>query len=174
MNQLSVPVNAQDHTQGPPDAACTLVEYGDFQCPSCRMVFPVVHRLQRHFGDRLRFVFRHFPLPQHAMAEPAAEAAEFAGAQRKFWPMHDALYVRQPELSEALLGELAQELELDAGEMSQALAQGTFSGRVDDDMSSGEDSGVHGTPTFFINGRRHEGSYEAAALIAAIEAAIAE
>ena len=91
MPKLSVPVGKQDHIQGSESAVCTLVEYGDYQCPSCRVAFAQMIRVQKHFGDKLRFVFRNFPLGQHPLAEPAAEAAEFAASEGKFWEMHDAL-----------------------------------------------------------------------------------
>ena len=92
MPRLSVPVSARDHAQGPVEAPVTLVEYGDFQCPSCAQAFAIVQEVQKHFGDKLRFVYREYPLPMHPMAEPAAEAAEFAATEDKFWPMHDGLY----------------------------------------------------------------------------------
>ncbi len=170
MAELSVAVSPQDHAQGPADAPCTLVEYGDYQCPSCRQAFAVVGRVQKHFGDRLCFVFRNFPLEQHPMAEPAAEAAEFAAAHNQFWPMHDALYEHQPELGEELFARLAKQLGLDGKALAQALEAETFTPRVEADLESGEKSGVHGTPTFYINGRQHEGGYDAASLIEAIEA----
>ncbi len=172
MPKLSVPVGKQDHIQGSDSAACTLVEYGDYQCPSCREAFAHVHRVQKHFGDKLRFVFRNFPLEQHEFAEPAAETAEFAASQGKFWEMHDALYREQPKLSDAFLGELAARLALDTKALETALEQGTFAGRVETDLESGEKSGVEGTPTFYVNGQQHSGAYDAASLIEAIDAAM--
>lgn len=169
MTELSVPVGAQDHVQGYADAACTLVEYGDFQCPSCRLAYPAVRHVQKHFGERLRFVYRHYPLPQHPLAGPAAETAEFAAKHGKFWAMHDALFERQPELSEQLFGNLAERLGLDTKELGEALDEGEFTPRVEADVKSGDASGVMGTPTFFINGVRHEGGAGATALIEAIE-----
>ena len=169
MSELSTPVNQQDHVQGDARAKVTLLEYGDYQCPSCRQAFAIVHRLQRHFGDQLRFVFRNFPLEQHAMAEPAAEAAEFAATQGKFWEMHDALYENQPKLSEDLLPELATQVGLDPKALTKALASEEFTDRVEADLESGEKSGVHGTPTFFINGLQYEGDYDATSLIQEIE-----
>ena len=172
MPTLTVPVGPQDHTQGSPTAPCTLLEYGDYECPSCRQAYPIVHRLQKHFGDQLRFVFRNFPLEQHELAEPAAETAEFAAAHGKFWEMHDALYKHQPELSEKLFGELAEELGLDAKALASALDQGEFAARIQADLASGEGSGVQGTPTFYINGQRHDGSYDAGTLIEVIESTL--
>lgn len=172
MGELAVPVRAQDHVQGKADAPYTLVEYADFQCPSCRMGFAAVRRVQKHFGDRLRFVYRHYPLPQHPLAEPAAESAEFAAANGRFWEMHDALFERQPELSEELFGELAEDLGLPAPALDEALEHGRFAPRVQADVESGDESGVRGTPTFYINGVQHRGEYGASALIEAIEAAL--
>ncbi len=172
MAQLSVPVNEEDHTQGPADAPCTLVEYGDFECPSCGQAYGIVKQLQRHFGDQLRFVFREFPLEQHAMAEPAAEAAEFAAKQGSFWPMHDGLFDHQDELSEDLFAELADDLRLDPKALIRSLEEGEFQGRVEKDLASGEASGVHGTPTFFLNGERHDGAYDLRSLQHAISAAL--
>ena len=107
MTKLAVAVSAKDHRQGDKDAPCTLVEYGDYQCPSCGQAYPIVKRLQKHFGKRLSFVFRNFPLTQiHRYAEPAAETAEFAGAHEKFWQMHDLLYENQDRLDDELLVEL--------------------------------------------------------------------
>lgn len=171
MAELSVAVGEKDHVQGEAGAAVTLVEYGDFECPTCGAAYPIVKHVQKHFGERMRFVYRHFPLEQHAMAEPAAEAAEFAGTHAKFWAMHDALYENQDDLSPELFAELAGDLGLNAKGLDRALADGTFAERVDEDLQSGEESGVHGTPTFFINGQQHKGSFDAHTLIAAIEAA---
>ena len=104
MTKLAVAVSAKDHRQGDKDAPCTLVEYGDYQCPSCGQAYPIVKRLQKHFGKRLSFIFRNFPLTQlHPYAEPAAETAEFAGAHEKFWEMHDLLYENQDRLDDDLL-----------------------------------------------------------------------
>ena len=168
--KLSVPVGPQDHVQGEPQAPITLVEYGDYQCPSCRQAFATVHRLQKHFGEQLRFVFRNYPLEQHPFAEPAAEAAEFAAKHGKFWEMHDALYKHQPELGEELFGRLAKELGLDAKALDEALEKGSFAERVETDLESGDKSGVTGTPTFYINGTRYEGGYDPESLIEAMEA----
>ena len=172
MPKLSVPVGKQDHVQGSESAACTLVEYGDYQCPSCLQAFAQVQEVQKQFGEKLRFVFRNFPLEQHPFAEPAAETAEFAATQGKFWEMHDALYKEQKRLSDELLPELAAQLDLDADALGTALEQGTFAGRVELDLESGEKSGVEGTPTFYINGSRYDGDSSAASLIEAIETAL--
>lgn len=172
MSDLTVAIGKQDHVQGQESASCTLVEYGDYQCPSCRMAFAQVQRVQKHFGDQLRFVFRNFPLEQHPFAEPAAETAEFAAAEGKFWEMHDALYLEQDKLSDAFLLELATRLGLNAEALLTALQEGTFADRVEADLASGEASGVGGTPTFYINGHKHDGGNSAASLIEAIDAAL--
>jgi protein-disulfide isomerase len=170
MTKLSVPVSAKDHRQGDPDAPCTLVEYGDYQCPSCGQAYPIVKRVQKHFGKRLSFVFRNFPLTQmHPYAEPAAETAEFAAAHGKFWEMHDLLYENQDRLDEELLVELAEQLRLVPAKLVQALESKEFEPRVKADFSSGVRSGVNGTPTFFINGQRHDGSYDFNSLVDAID-----
>jgi protein-disulfide isomerase len=170
MSKLSVGVTAKDHLQGNPEAACTLVEYGDYQCPSCGRAYPIVKRVQKHFGKRLAFVFRNFPLTQmHPFAESAAETAEFAGAHDKFWEMHDLLYENQDRLGEeGLLEELVQQLDLAAEPFLQALDSKEFQSRVRADFSGGVRSGVNGTPTFFINGQRHDGPYDFASLVEAI------
>jgi protein-disulfide isomerase len=170
MSKLSVPVSDKDHRQGDPDAPCTLVEYGDYQCPSCGQAYPIVKRVQKHFGKRLLFVFRNFPLSEmHPYAEPAAETAEFAGAHHKFWEMHDLLYENQDRLEDALLFQLAKQLQLDPEKLRQALASKEFEPRVRTDFRDGVRSGVNGTPTFFINGQRHDGAYDYASLVEAIE-----
>lgn len=170
--KLSQAVSAQDHVQGPGNAPCTLLEYGDFQCPSCGQAYPIVKRVQKHFGDRLRFVFREFPLEMHPMAEPAAETAEFAATHGKFWPMHDQLFENQDQLGEELFAELAEGLQLDPKALARSLADGEFEPHVEQDLQSGEASGVPGTPTFYINGVRHDGSFDERSLIDAIEAAL--
>jgi protein-disulfide isomerase len=173
MTKLSAAVNAKDHIQGDPKAPVTLVEYGDYQCPSCGQAYPIVKRLQKHFGKRLSFVFRNFPLSQiHQYAEAAAETAEFAGAHHKFWEMHDLLYENQERLDEDLLDELSQQLNLDPEERTRALESQQFEARVRADFSTGVRSGVNGTPTFFINARRHDGSYDYESLVEAINVAL--
>ena len=170
MSKLSLPVTDKDHRQGDPEAPCVLVEYGDYQCPSCGQAYPIVKRVQKHFGKRLLFVFRNFPLSQmHPYAEPAAE---FAGAHNKFWEMHDLLFENQDRLDDALLFELAQPLHLDPEKLRQALASKEFEPRVRADFRGGVRSGVNGTPTFFINGQRHDGAYDYASLTQAIESVL--
>ena len=169
---LATPVGRQDHVQGGENAACTLLEYGDYQCPSCQHAFTLVRRVQKHFGDRLRFVFRNFPLEQHPMAQPAAEAAEFAAAHGKFWEMHDALYENQNRLGAELFRELAANLHLDPRALGVALDQRKYLRHIEADLQGGEDSGVQGTPTFYLNGERWDDAADAPALIAGIEKAL--
>jgi protein-disulfide isomerase len=174
MTKLSAAVNAKDHIQGDPKAPVSLVEYGDYQCPSCGQAYPIVKRLQKHFGKRLSFVFRNFPLTQiHQYAEPAAETAEYAGAHHKFWEMHDLLYENQERLDDDLLDELSQQLSLDPEELTRALESKQFEARVRADFSTGVRSGVNGTPTFFINAQRHDGSYDYESMVEAINLALA-
>jgi protein-disulfide isomerase len=169
MSKLSPPVTTKDHTEGPATAPVTLVEFGDYQCPSCGDAFPIVKKLQKHFGDKLRFVFRHFPLEMHPYAQHAAETAEFAAAHGKFWPMHDLLYKHQSNLSDANLLKLAKQLDLSTDDLAKALEVGTYAVRVQADIASGDTSGVTGTPMFYINGQLHEEDYDYETLLAAIE-----
>jgi protein-disulfide isomerase len=167
--RLILPVSARDHISGPANAPVTLVEYGDYQCPYCGMANPIVERVQRELGDELRFVFRNFPLSEvHPHAEHAAEIAEAAGAHNKFWDMHDMLYAHQDALDDQHLAEYATLLGVPASEVKRALAESAYSDRVREDFMSGVRSGVNGTPTFFINGARHDGSYDRDTLLAAI------
>jgi protein-disulfide isomerase len=170
MARLKVPVTPDDHIQGPENAPVTLVEYGDFQCPFCGQAHPIVKALQHDFGDQLRFVFRNFPLAQiHPLAEPAAETAEYAGANGRFWEMHDGLYENQPRLGLPLFFELAQDFGLSTDGLTVALENHEFLPRIRRDFMGGVKSGVNGTPSWFINGVRHEGSWGYDDLAAAIE-----
>lgn len=169
---LTPPVGARDHAAGPATAPLTLVEYGDFECPDCRQAFPIVKQLQRELGKDLRLVFRNFPLTKiHPHAQHAAEAAEAAAAQGAFWQMHDRLFERQFALDDDYLIEYAKELGLDADRLGGALAAGTYRSKVHDDFKSGRNSGVKGTPTFFINGARHEGERDLDTLLTALRTA---
>jgi protein-disulfide isomerase len=173
MSKLTSPVNANDHLQGDREAPCVLLEYGDYQCSSCGMAYPIVKRVQKRFGKRLAFVFRNFPLTQlHPYAQAAAETAEFAASQGKFWQMHDLIYENQERLDEKLLQQLTQKLHLDAAKLVEAWESREFEARVKTDFSSGVRSGVNGTPTFFIDGRRHDGSYDEESLSEAITQAL--
>jgi protein-disulfide isomerase len=169
---LKPPVGPGDHVQGPETALVTLVEYGDYECPFCGQAHPIVKAVQRHFGNQLRFAFRHFPLTQiHPHAQGAAEAAEAAGAQGAFWPMHDMLYEHQHALDFDSLVQYAALLRLDANRLARELASGVWTPRVREHFMSGVRSGVNGTPTFFINGRRHDGSWDLESLTAAVQRA---
>jgi protein-disulfide isomerase len=171
---LTPPVSADDHSSGPEDAPVTLVEYGDYECPHCGAAHPVVQEVRRILGPNLRFVFRHFPLQQiHPHAKRAAEAAEAAGAQGKFWEMHDLLFENQDALEDADLVRYAASLSLDAERFATELSTGVYTPRVRGDFRSGVRSGVNGTPTFFINGARHEASWDLPTLSAAVQAAAA-
>ncbi len=173
MATLKVPVVSEDHAQGPENAEVTLVEYGDYECPYCGRAYPIIKQVQQHFGKRLRLVFRNFPLGEmHPHAIAAAEVAEFAGAHGKFWEMHDLLYENQARLGEPLFMELAEQLRLSPTELRQALQDRTFEARVRADFSGGVRSGVNGTPTFFINGHRHDASFDYDTLVSAIQGAM--
>jgi len=173
---LTPPVGPRDHAAGPADAPVTLVEYGDYQCPHCGRAYPIVKEVRQRLGARLRFVFRNFPLTKvHPEAEHAAEAAEAAAAQGGdgFWQMHDRLFERQFALDDDHLVEYAMELGLDADRIRGELEAGTHSAHVRDDFMSGVKSGVNGTPTFFINGVRYDGSWDLESLQAALATAVA-
>jgi protein-disulfide isomerase len=170
--KLTVAVDARDHRQGPDDAPVTLVEYGDYECPSCGAAYPIVKAVQARLGDELRFVFRNFPLSEmHPHARLAAEAAEAAGAQGRFWEMHDLLFENQAALGGAALARYAGALGLDGRRFAADLEGRAFAARVDADVESGAYSGVNGTPTFFINGHRHDDSFDPETLLAALAAA---
>jgi protein-disulfide isomerase len=157
--QLTAPVSARDHHLGPLAAPVTLVEYGDYECPYCGAAHPVVTEVKRRLGDQLCLVYRHFPLTRvHPHAQLAAEAAEAAGAQGRFWPMHDMLFEHQDALDERSLLAYAAALGLDVNRFAGDLSSGAHVPRVREDFASGVRSGVNGTPTFFINGWRHDGA----------------
>ena len=144
----TLPIKDDDHVAGPDSAAITVVAYCDFECPYCGRAYPIIKQLQARLKDRLRFVFRHFPLiHKHLLAQQAAEAAESADAQGQFWAMHDLLFENQEALEKDNLYVYADSLDLDLGWFEREL--------VDRDIRSGQQSGVTGTPTFFINGFRH-------------------
>ena len=173
--KLSVPVSERDHVHGPDDAPVTLVEYGDFECPHCGAAHAIVRQIQAMLGDNLRFVFRHFPLTQiHPHAEPAAEAAEAAGAQGQFWEMHDTLFENQPALDGSDLVAYAEDLGLDLEQFVTELERRVHQPRVREDFMSGVRSGVNGTPSFFINGVRHDGPWDAESLVLALRTAAEE
>lgn len=166
------PVGDRDHIQGDSKARLTLIEYGDFECPHCRIAHGVIKRLQKHLGADLRFVFRHFPLVEiHPMAEPAAEAAEYAASAGKFWAMHDAIFEHQNTLSPEMLVATLGRLSLDSADGEDAIEGHRFLGRIEKDVEGGEAVGVHGTPTFFINGQQYQGPWEYEDLLEALQAA---
>jgi len=170
---LDPPVEpGRDHVRGSDDAAVTLVEYGDFQCPYCGEAYPVVRELQERFGDQLRFVFRHMPLPDlHPRAPLAAEAAEAAAAQERFWEMHDRLFEHHHELGDSDLRTHAEEVGVPDGERFDAeLRDGVHTARVEEDYRSGAQSGVPSTPRFFVNGLIHLGSASYGELAEVIDA----
>lgn len=170
--RLVAPVHEKDHRLGPDDAPVTLVEYGDFECPHCRRAEPIVKKVRDRAGARLRFVFRHFPMAQmHPHAEHAAESSESAGEQGRFWEMHDVLFQRQFALQDADLIAYAGGLGLDRARVARELAEGVHEERVRGDFMTGVRSGVNGTPTFFINGVRHDRGWDADMLLAAIQEA---
>jgi protein-disulfide isomerase len=170
MPALHTPVTASDHIQGQENATIVLVEYGDYQCPHCGRAYPIVKRVQKHFGRRLAFVFRNFPLREsHPDAQTAAETAEFAGTHGRFWEMHDALFENQESFGLPLFLNLAEALSLSADELEEALTSGEYAPRVQADFIGGVRSGVNGTPSFFINGQRHDGPFEYENLVQAIE-----
>jgi protein-disulfide isomerase len=166
---LTKPVNKErDHIQGPADAAVTLVEYGDYECPYCGAAYPIIKEAQARMGKRLRFVFRNLPITT-SHAEQAAEAAEAAAAQGKFWQMHDLLYENQGRLRDQDLRAYAEKLGLDLERFDKELTEHVHAERIHEDFLSGVRSGVNGTPTFYINGTRHDGSYELEPLLRALE-----
>ena len=168
--RLDRPVDDRDHVLGPATAPVTLVEYGDYECPYCGRLHPVIAVLRKRLGDRLRFVFRHFPLDSvHPHARRAAEAAEAAGAQGRFWEMHDLLYENQDDLGDDALIRLASELGLDTELFEQDLAERRYASRVREDRLGGERSGVDGTPALFVNGVRHQGRLDLESLLAVVE-----
>ncbi len=171
MSVLQPPILPHDHVRGAADAPITLVEYGDFECPYCAVAYSRVKLVEEHFAKRLRFAFRHFPLSQtHPLAEPAAEAAETAGAHGRFWEMHDGLYENPDRLDLPLFFALAEMIDIPESELRTALTTQKYSPKIKSDFHSGVRSGVNGTPTFFINGVRHDGGYLFEDLVAAIDA----
>jgi protein-disulfide isomerase len=161
-SNLSLPVNStRDHIQGPDTAPVTLVECGDYQCPYCGQAYPIIKQIQDEFGENLRFVFRNFPLIQaHPHAQHAAEAAESAAYQSKFWDMHDYLYEHQQALDDKHLEEYAIALGLDLSTFNHDMTYHTHASHIREDFLSGVRSGVNGTPAFYINGIRHDDSWD--------------
>lgn len=177
MSRLTVPVSKRDHMQGDPNAPLTLVEYGDYECPHCGRAYPIIKRVQERLGNRLCFVFRNFPLNEiHPHAEHAAESAESVGAhggEKPFWAMHDLIFEHQRTLDDAALARLAKEAGVESKAVVDDLSSGRFRDRVREDFMSGVKSGVNGTPTFFINGVRYDGSWDEEDLVAEFEQTLA-
>jgi protein-disulfide isomerase len=165
MSKLTPPINSRDHVQGNPEAPVSLVEFGDYECSFCGQAHSVIKALQEALGDRLCFVFRNFPLGEvHPHAVLAAQAAELAGAQGKYWELHDLLYEHQDALDLSHLRSYAGLLGLDVALFDRDLRTNRFIDKIRTDLHSGALSGVNGTPTFFINGDRHDGPWDFNAL----------
>jgi len=157
MSRLTVAVGSQDHVSGPAEAPVTLVEYGDYECPYCGEAYPLLKAVQQALGDKLRFVFRNFPLADmHPHAVHAAQFAEAAAAAGKFWEAHDMLYEHQDALSDQDLAGYARELGLPNTALGQAVS-GHYDAKIESDFSGGVRSGVNGTPCLFIEGERYDG-----------------
>jgi protein-disulfide isomerase len=169
--KLSEPVSAMDHVRGPEHAQVTLVEYGDFECPNCKQAAPAIKLLLERFAEQVRFAFRHFPLEEvHPHALMAAQAAECAGGQGQFWPMHDLLFENQLHLKLNQLHGYAERLPIDMARYTAEMDDQVYLQRIREHQRSGRDSGVRGTPTFFVNGRIHDVSFGLHSLFDAVQA----
>lgn len=158
---LKPAVSNADHAKGNLNADLVIVEYGDYQCPYCGAAYPILKELMNQFGSQIKFVFRNFPLSElHQYARAAALFAEAANLQGKFWEMHDSIYENQKDLNESLLLEFAEKLKLDIDQLKRDLQKLAVADKVDADFDSGVISGVNGTPSFFINGKKFDGSAE--------------
>ena len=169
LTRLAAPVSADDHVRGSVDAPVTLVEYANFACPFCARAYPVVKALEETYGDRLRVVFRSYPLAAHGGAQAAAEAAEFAADHGAFWAFHDALFAREGALDEASLVGTARALGLDGDALAVALRERTYAVIVADVKEGGDASAIPATPSFFLNGVLFEDEPTFAALSEAID-----
>nr|WP_199289539.1 thioredoxin domain-containing protein [Leptolyngbya sp. FACHB-60] len=166
---MTAPINSSDHLWGPPTARLTLVQYGGYQCPNCGSAYPLMMNLLERLGDQMCFVFRHFPRSDvYPHAQHAAETAEAAARQGKFWPMHHHLYARQHALGSGYLVEYAVDLGLDVRQFLREVTGDRFVNRIQADIASGRASGVVDTPTFFINGHRYHGDHTHTALLNAL------
>ena len=167
---LSPPLEEVDHVRGESAAPLQLVMFGDFQCPFCLGAQKSLRRVRERLGERLLFGFRHLPIPEkHPLAIEAAEASEAAAAQGRFWEYHDALYANQPRLSRETILEVGRDLGLDAERIATEIDAGAHRPRVERDLASAAASGATGTPTFFVNGERFYGAYDASSLVEALE-----
>lgn len=163
-------IHERDHIQGSTSASVTLIHYGDYYCPYCSEAHRVTQQIQAQLEDDLCYVFRHFPLPQlYPRVQKAAEAAEAAGNQGKFWQMHNKLFEKQSALTDVDFVEYAVELNLDVFRFLREIAEHTHAQRVQEDLRSGIERGITRTPTFFINNVRHDGNWSLKSLLAAIE-----
>lgn len=168
-SDLTVPVSVRDHVKGSLSAPVVLVEYGDYECPDCLNAWPIVKEVRQQIGDKMAFVFRHFPQSSiHPHASVAAQAAESAGAQGKFWPMHDQLFRHQKDLGTIDFTHLALQIGLEVYRFQASMELTSHLRHIGEDQESGTASGVRGTPTFFINGCRHRGPVDTPSLVAAI------
>ncbi len=171
MSKLKPPVNAQDHMRGDPKSDIILVEYGDFQCPHCGAAYPIVKQIEKKYSKDLAFVFRQFPLSEsHPFAMAAAVASEAAAMQGKFWEMHALLFEYQSRLNAATILHHAKTLELDMARFEKDIQDPALFKKVEASFESGIVSGVNGTPSFFINGRKYNGYYDFNSISAAIAA----
>lgn len=171
--ELTVPVSATDHMIGPLHAPVTVVEYGDYECPNCKQAAPAVKLLLERFANRIRFVYRHFPLEEvHPHALLAAEAAEVAGGQEKFWPMHELLFENQLHLKAQQLQHYAEQLQLDLPRYVAEMDDHIYLQRIREHQRSGQQSGVRATPAFFVDGVIHDVSFGLHSLVDAVQAAL--
>jgi protein-disulfide isomerase len=171
---LSPQLDSEDHIRGELGRPLELVMFGDFQCPFCLGAQSVLRRVHERVGDRLVFAFRHLPIPErHPLAPLAAEASEAAAAQGQFWEYHDALFAAQPKLSRETMLAVGRDLGLDAERMATEIDAGAHRPRIERDIASAEQSGATGTPSFFVNGGRHFGAYDASSLVESLEAGAA-
>lgn len=170
LSRLLLPIQPDDHVQGGPDANYTLVEYGDYECPECGRLFVAIRHLRAQLGDELRLVFRHYPRSGvHPHAQQAAEAAEAAGAQGRFWEMHDLLFANQSALRSNDLRKYAERLSLDVRRFRDEMKHRTYEERVREDFRRGVVNGVYGTPGLFINGIRHNGPLDEDSMLAQLK-----
>ena len=174
MDTLTPPLESTDHLRGELGRPLELVMFGDFQCPFCLGAQSVLRRVRERLGEQLVFAFRHLPIPErHPLAPLAAEASEAAAAQGQFWEYHDALFAAQPKLSRETMLAVGRDLGLNAERMAAELDSGVHRERIERDLHSAEQSDATGTPTFFANGARHYGAYDASSLVEALEAGTA-
>ena len=161
MSNLKVPITPEDNVHGHEKAPITLIEYGDYECPDCKKAHTIVKEIQKKFGDKVRFGFRHFPLQaKHPCALVAAQITEFSETNKSFWEMHDLIFENQERLGMPLLLELTQKLGLPVRELENALENEIYAPKIQKDFVGGIKSSVNRSPTFFINGERYNGNLE--------------